>query len=191
MCPDFSHDLSIKGVDGVKGPKLLIEGAYDSGKSKLMERLVTKLGGKMKLGGYYTRDIMENGERVGVKIVTVDKLEGVLAHVKSESRVRVGKFGVNLEDIHNVAVASIERAVREGAVVMIDEIGRMELYSARFRDAVEMALNSANPVVATVQVHAAVYAEELKGRTGIRVLHLDLNNRDDVLNLAADIISGG
>jgi len=190
MCPDFSQDMSIRGIEGTKGPKLLIMGAYGSGKSKLMERLITKLGSGIRVGGYYTRDIMENGEKVGIKIVTVDKQEGVLAHVKSESRVRVGKFGVNLEDIEKVAVPSIQRAIMEDAVVMIDEIGRMELYSGHFRDAVEDALDSTNPMVATVQEEGSVYASEIKSRAGVRVLHLDLNNRDDVLRLAADILSG-
>jgi nucleoside-triphosphatase len=189
MCPDFSRDLSIKGIAGVKGQKLLIEGAYGAGKSKLMDRVITRLGGKLKIGGFYTRDIFENGEKVGVRIITVDKKEGLLAHKNSDSRVKVNGLGVNLEDIANIAVPAIERAIHEGGVVMIDEIGRMELYSKRFREAVELAMDSDNPVIATVQTEGAAYAAGLKERPSIRVLHLDLTNRDDVLDMAVRILS--
>jgi len=189
-CPDFSLDVSVKEYPGKKGVKVLIEGAPGTGKTTLMERLIMKLGKDMRPGGFYTREIREKGERKGFKIMTVDKLEGVLAHEDIKGGLKVGKYTVNLESLEKIGVASLERAIREDDMIVVDEIGRMELMSPRFRDMVEIALQSAKPFIATIASEGAPFIEEVKRHEGVRLLTLTPANRDELLEEVAGLVKG-
>jgi nucleoside-triphosphatase len=50
--------------------------------------------------GFFTREIKEQGKRVGFSIITIDGKKGVLAHEDIRDRPKVGKYGVNLHDIN-------------------------------------------------------------------------------------------
>lgn len=189
-CQDFSADLSIKDLPGRKGAKLIIEGRPGSGKTTLAERIITRLGDAVKAGGFVTREIRKNGERVGFKIVTLDKMEGILAGTDRPGSLKVGRYTVNLEGIEAVAVPALERAIRECGLIVIDEIGKMELLSRHFCEVVEIALDSECQVMATVPLEGPAFVEQLKKRSDVRLLHLDTNNRDEVLEEAVGIIRG-
>ncbi|HEX9859701.1 MAG TPA: NTPase, partial [Nitrospirota bacterium] len=159
-------------------------------KSTLIERLLTKLS-DVRAGGFYTREMRKDGARAGFKIVTVDKMEGVLAHVDSAGRVMAGKYSINLEAIDTVAVPAIERAVMHDDLIVIDEIGKMELHSKRFCEMVNIALDSDKPLVATVPSAGPPFVEDIKKRHDVRVVHLDIKNRDEVLEQAARLLREG
>ncbi|RLF00094.1 MAG: NTPase, partial [Thermoprotei archaeon] len=78
-----------------------------------------------------------------------------------------------------VGVAAIRRAVEEADVVVIDEIGPMELYSEEFKAAVAEALDSPKPVVATIHVRASRYpfGRAVLSRGDCTLLRLTLDNR--------------
>jgi len=179
-CPDFARDLSIKDYPGKKGVKILVQGAPGTGKTTLIERLVTKLNDR-KTGGFFTREMREKGERVGFRIVTLDKREGVLAHRDLHGGLKVGKYTVNLEDLENVAVDSIIMALREDDLILIDEIGKMELFSNHFKEIVEAAINHEKPLVATVALDGPPFTEEIKSLPGVHLLTLTAANRDELL----------
>lgn len=179
-CPEFSLDVSVKDYPGKKGVKVLIEGEPGSGKTTLVERLITRLKDR-KMGGFLTREIKEHGERAGFRIITLDKQEGLLAHVDIAGGLKVGKYTVNVEDLEKVGVKSVERALREDDVIVIDEIGKMELFSNRFREMVDIALNGEKQVVATVALEGPPFIEEIKHKNDIHLIRLTKDNRDEVL----------
>jgi nucleoside-triphosphatase len=179
-CPDFTRDVTVKDYPEKKGVKVLIQGEPGTGKTTLVERLMTRLK-DVKAGGFITREIREKGDRKGFRIITVDKQEGVLAHVDIKGGLKVGKYAVNLEDLENVGVASIIRALNEDDLVIIDEIGKMELLSGHFREVVLMALDSAKPLVATIASDGPPFVEEVKARGDVHLLTLTNKNRDEIL----------
>jgi len=180
-CPDFTLDVAIKDYPGKKGVKLLIEGEPGIGKTTLVERLIVRLK-DVRAGGFVTREIRESGERRGYRIISLDKHEGVLAHVELSGSYKVGKYTVNLEDLEKVGVKAIERALRDDQVIIIDEIGKMELMSPRFPEMVEFALRSDKPLVATVPADGPPFVEEIKKRSDIHLIRLTKENRDTVID---------
>jgi nucleoside-triphosphatase len=124
-----------------------------------------------------TREIREGRHRSGFGIETAAGEKGTLAHVGYRGPPRVGKYGVNLEEFERVALPSIEDIPGRG-VVVIDELGRMELASKRFRGAVGALFERDTPVVATVHAHRHPFTDELKRRGDVMVERVTRANRD-------------
>jgi len=132
-------------TDPIMGKTILLTGRPRVGKTTIIKDVVRRLPGQA--GGFYTEEMGERGRRQGFKIVTLDGREGILAHVGIKSRMRVSKYGVNLADLEHVGVASIREALAQKDYVVIDEVGKMELFSQAFKDAVWAAIHSDKPVL--------------------------------------------
>ncbi len=138
--------------------------------------------------GFLTRELRERGERVGFTLETLDGRRGMLAHVSIRGGPRVGRYGVSHDDLERLAIP----ALRAHADVVVDELGRMELTSAAFRDAVIALLDRPTALVATVPARPDPFTDELKRRPSVAVLQLTHWNRDDMPSeLARRLRSGG
>ena len=93
--------------------------------------------------------------------------------------------GVDLAALERRAVPAMEAAA-EGEVAMIDELGKMELASRRFREAISALLERPVPVVATMQSAWHPFTDTLKRRSGIETLRLTRANRDDLAKALTD-----
>ncbi len=120
---------------------ILLTGPPRCGKSTLIEKLVQKLDKPMT--GLFTREIKEGGKRVGFSIITLDGKEGILAHKDSETKIRLGQYGVHLDQLNRIAVPSITPS-KPDEIIVIDEIGKMECVSSLFRETLIKALDSDN-----------------------------------------------
>ncbi|MBI3286832.1 MAG: NTPase [Chloroflexi bacterium] len=154
---------------------ILLTGHPGVGKTTVIRRLAQALGSRA--GGFYTEELRIRGPRVGFKIVTLEGTEGTLAHVDIKGSPRVGRYGVNLSDLDQIGVAAIQRALAEREVVIIDEIGKMELFSDRFREAVERAAASDRTVVATAMAQPNPFVDRLKARAQAQVVKVTEANR--------------
>ena len=128
---------------------ILVTGQPGIGKTTLIRRVLDEL--HADAGGFYTSEILKGGRRVGFSIVGLHGDSGVLAHVDHASRIRVSRYGVNRDDLERVGVPAIDEAVAHSRLIVMDEIGRMELCSSSFQEAVVRALDSDTPVLGTLQ----------------------------------------
>ncbi len=167
------------------GKTILLTGRPRVGKTTIIKNVVRRLPGQA--GGFYTEEIRERGQRQGFKIVTLDGQEGILAHVGIKSPMRVSKYGVNLADLEDIGVAAIREAVAQKDYVVIDEIGKMELFSQAFKDAVWEAVHSDRPVLGTITLTSHPWADRVKAFPQVTVIEVTEANRDriaqQVLNL--------
>jgi len=157
---------------------ILIKGKPGIGKTTLIKRLVERL--EVEKGGFYTEEMREHGFRVGFRIVTLDGRKGILAHVGIRSKFRVGKYFVNISDIDNMAVDSIISSLNKD-VIIIDEIGRMELISEKFKDAVLKALNKGR-VLGTIKATSDKFTDEIMKRNDTKVIEINLRNRNNLID---------
>jgi nucleoside-triphosphatase len=153
----------------------LLTGRPGTGKTTIIRETLSFI--KLKAGGFYTQEIREGGVRKGFKIVTLDGKESVLSHVDFPRSYRVGKYGVNLDNLENIGVISIEEAINNCALIVIDEIGKMELLSMRFRDVVSRALVSNKPVLGTIMESSDPYADGIKMCSSVKLLTVTPANR--------------
>lgn len=171
------------------GRAILLAGRPGVGKTTIIKRVVDMLGGQA--GGFYTEEIRQGGRRLGFKIVTLDGEEGVLAHMDVKGPPRVSKYGVKVRDLEEVGVAALERAIEGRRYVVIDEIGKMELYSQGFRRAVIEALESEKVVLGTVMAGPHLWVNNLKSRPQVTVLTVTEGNREGMAQRIMDMLQIG
>lgn len=136
---------------------------------------------KGEAGGFYTEEIQSQGVRQGFKLITLEGQEVVLAHVKIQSPYRVGKYGVDVDCLDRVGVPAIRRAAEKGHLVVIDEIGKMESFSASFRKAVFQIIEGNNRVLGTIMLNSNPWADAIKQHPEVNLLQVNRANRQRVL----------
>jgi nucleoside-triphosphatase len=139
--------------------------------------VVAQLGAKA--GGFYTGEIREAGRRTGFRLVTLDGPAGILAGLNISSPYRVGRYGVHLSNLEELGVEALWRAIQnpEVMVVVIDEIGKMELFSTAFRQAVLAGLDSPKAVIGTITLARPPWVDALKARPDVTLLEVTPANR--------------
>lgn len=159
----------------MEAKNILLTGPPRCGKSTVIEKLVKQI--HRPVVGFFTREIREKGRRDGFSIITLDGREGVLAHEDSQSTRRVGKYGVNIEELDRIAVPSMTPSAAD-QIVIIDEIGKMECFSPLFRETLIKTLDSANPVIGCIAQKGTPFIEKIKERKDVLLVTVSEKNRD-------------
>jgi nucleoside-triphosphatase len=181
--PDLSHAVT---------KKILLTGRPGCGKTTLIKGVVNKLS--QRAGGFYTEEIRDSesvrersgGTRAGFKIVTLDGKEAVFAHVDFKTRDHVGKYGLDLSALERIGVGALRQAIQARRLVVIDEIGPMEIRSPTFREAVNEALDSELPVLATIFARSLPFTEAIKSRPDVTLIEVRPDNRERLVSELSD-----
>lgn len=135
---------------------VFLTGRPGVGKTSILLKAVEILRAKgYKIGGMVSQEFRKRGVRVGFEIVDLATgMKGWLAHINQTVGPIVGKYRVNLSDLNNIGVNSIIKAVEEADIIIVDEIGTMELFSTDFKKAVIEVINSKKPMIGTIHYRA-------------------------------------
>jgi nucleoside-triphosphatase len=159
---------------------LVLTGVPGVGKTTVLIKTVDALKTKdMRVGGMISREVREGNVRVGFEILDLTNFKhGWLAHVNQKNGPQVGKYHVNLDDLEEIGAKAIIDAIEKCDVVAVDEVGPMELYSLKFKQAVEKALDSQKLVLAVVHAKARdPLLTEMRERGDLEVFIVTLANR--------------
>ncbi|EGD81014.1 hypothetical protein PTSG_10957 [Salpingoeca rosetta] len=179
---------------------ILITGSPGTGKSTLVSKLIARFKDKgVPMQGFWTKEVRQGGNRIGFDVVTLDGKEGVLSRVGAKGP-RVGKYGVNVKEFEELALPCLragpvqkqeqggEEAGQQGRqrqavrLVVVDEIGKMELFSQPFMTAYKGLLDSAADrgvvVVSTIAKRGQGFIAEVKSRPDVDLHEITRANRD-------------
>ena len=171
-------------------PRLLLEGRPGVGKTTVARRLLHLLQeAGLPVGGFTTAELRTGRRREGFLVEAVSGAQEVLAHVDLPGPPRVGRYGVDLAAFDRVALPAL-RTPGIGGVVVVDELGKMELASTAFRDAVQQLLGRDVAVVATVQLARHRFTDALKRRPDVRVVRVTEATRDALPEQLMDCLVG-
>lgn len=160
--------------------RILLEGRPGIGKTTAIRRLAALLHHR-DIVGFTTEEIRQSGARVGFALETTAGDRAVFAHVDFPGPPKVGRYGVDLGVIDQVVLPALVAASADavpGQLVLIDELGRMELASASFREAVRSVFEAGIDVVATVHAHSEPFTDALKRRANVELIAVTPANRD-------------
>jgi nucleoside-triphosphatase len=161
--------------------RVFLTGEPGCGKTTVIREITRIINAKgMKAGGVISGEIRRNGVRVGFSLEGLETdVHGTLAHVERADGPRVGMYRVNLADIERVGVTSILRAIDSSDVIIVDELGPMELYSTSFVSAVEKALKSEKPLVGTIHKRASHdLVRSIRANPSYEIVEVTKENRD-------------
>ncbi|MBE3116899.1 NTPase [Candidatus Bathyarchaeota archaeon] len=159
---------------------LVLTGAPGVGKTTVLSKTVDALKAKgVGVGGMVSREVREGNVRVGFEILDLtNSKHGWLSHVNQKNGPQVGKYHVNLDDLENIGAKAIIDAAEKCDVVAVDEVGPMELFSPKFKQAVQAALDSQKLVLAVVHAKARdPLLTEIRERGDLEVFTVTLANR--------------
>jgi len=167
---------------------ILITGIPGIGKTTLIKKLAEELKGFHPVG-FYTAEIREGGIRKGFELISLDGKRGLLSHVDIKSPYRVSKYNVDIKGFEEF-LDSIAFLPSETNIVIIDEIGKMECFSDKFRRLIKEILNSGKLVIATIAIKSGGEIEEIKKRDDIKLFEITHGNRDSLLSEILKEIKG-
>jgi nucleoside-triphosphatase len=160
---------------------LLITGLPRSGKTTLIKKTLQTHPLAKKAGGFFTQEFRKNGTRVGFHIITIPEgRKGLMSQKGISSPYRVGRYGVNINVLEELGCQAIVQAKATGNIIVVDEVGKMELFSKKFQSTLIDALNSTRKVLATIMERPDVFADRIKKRPDIRLLFLTRDNFEEV-----------
>jgi len=169
---------------------ILLTGAPSSGKTTVIKKIVERL--PCPANGFYTQEERKGGKRVGFLMKTLDGKQGYLAHQDIQSPFNIRRYRVSVGNIEDIAVPAI--IPRKGAVIILDEIGKMECFSEAFKKAALAALAARNIVIGTITLGGDDFIQEIKQRRDSEVIEVTLENRhvlpDEMLERITHLLKG-
>jgi nucleoside-triphosphatase THEP1 len=159
----------------------LITGEPGVGKTTLVRQIVSTM--RLKASGFYTEDLRSQGLREGFRIVTLEGESALLAATGHPGPVQVSKYGVDIAELERVGVSALQRGLDRGYVLVVDELGRMQLFSRALRQTILSALRSGHPLLGTIMAGRNPYADKIKSHRNVELLILTPENRQEILGL--------
>jgi nucleoside-triphosphatase len=164
-------------VPRIAGNKVLLIGRPSCGKTTVMDKLLHRLAG-WRAAGFLTLEIREHGNRVGFEAVGLGGHRAILAEVRSRSRLRVGRYGVDVEALNSLVAEELERSTDQVDTFLVDEIGKMECMSPKFVHAMRRILDGPAPVIATIALKGSGFIAEVKVRSDVSLIEVTTENRN-------------
>jgi len=160
--------------------RIVISGLPGSGKTFSILKIIELLEGDgFSIGGMVTLPILEEGRRVGYYIENwATKEKEIFAHISyTNSKIKYGKFGVMLSVLEGIGVASLEYALQNNDLVVIDEVGTVQVESDIFADEVRNVIKSDKPFVITIHKKSRhPLLQEIRRKDDVRILEVTAVN---------------
>ena len=161
---------------------ILITGAPSVGKTTLIQKVLGQLQ-KISMAGFFTSDIRIHGKRVGFELVSLEGKKSTLARsdIKNPSLSdRVGKYYVNVSEFENF-IDTLSLLETQNDLIIIDEIGKMECLSEKFKNIVQAVFDSDKVVCATIALKGEGLIKEMKNRHDTVLFEVTKENRELLL----------
>jgi nucleoside-triphosphatase len=151
----------------VKIKNILITGPPGIGKTNLIKRLSEAFSPFSPIG-FYTAEIREEGVRKGFELISLDGKRKLLSHQELKSHYRVGSYRVDVKGFEEF-LASISWSDPSARLVIIDEIGKMECLSEKFKKLLIEVLDSEKGLIATIALKGGGLIAEVKERQDVKL----------------------
>ena len=160
--------------------KIGITGLPGSGKTYTLKRVIEMLGKDITVGGMIDEKITDGRHEIGINVCNLQTGEKVtFAKPGVESKITVGNLGVDLSLFESISIDAIKTACETCDVIVIDEVGKVEVESQAFVDAVKDALAVDKPMILTLHKKSRnPLLQDIRRRDDVRILEVTPTNRN-------------
>ncbi len=164
---------------------LLLTGKPGSGKTTIIRKALD--GTQLRAGGFLTEEMRENGVRTGFRIETLDGKRGMLARRDTQNTLpRIGSYSVDTSVMLDIAVPALQEAGDSADLVIIDELGKMEMLCPAFVRELHRLAAAGVPVLGTVLMSSHPQGDRIKALPFVTILQITHGTRDNTFALVQD-----
>uniref|UniRef100_A0A2C9LU97 AAA+ ATPase domain-containing protein n=1 Tax=Biomphalaria glabrata TaxID=6526 RepID=A0A2C9LU97_BIOGL len=192
--------MASSNLTSIKSRYIMITGLPGVGKTILIKKIYENLVKEgFQCNGFFTEEVRSNGHRIGFDVITTDKNRGQLARlsdnsidvpVSRQTNFKVGQYTVNISSFEFTALPSLYYPAKtkeeRKLIYLVDEIGKMELFSQSFIQAIKKLMSQTNVyLIATIPVpkgRPLALVEELRNNPLSHVVQVTHQNRNSILS---------
>jgi nucleoside-triphosphatase len=163
----------------MKISNIFVTGSIHVGKSTVINSVINALPG-WKINGFQTIPICEDNKRIGFIFKALDGDQQCFAHTDLNTSDRFDIYHFDLTIFEEFGVKTLERALQESDLIVMDEIGAMERKAVKFQRALLKCLDSPTYVLGAFQRRAAWFYELLQSRDDTKIFIISETNREAV-----------
>lgn len=131
-----------------------LKGEPKSGKTTTLKEIAQELKKHgFKVGGFISPEEKKSGSRTGFDVIDLENGKMAKLADVNGSGPKVGKYKVDIKSFESLAIPIMKKADKYD-VMIIDEIGVMELKSSKFQDELDNLIEMNMPLIATVHPSA-------------------------------------
>jgi len=97
---------------------------------------------------------------------------------------------VDVDSFNRVAIPALEKALKEKSIIIVDEIGKMELFSDKFKELINNILDSGKLLICVIMENRDVFTDRIKKRNDVNILTVDYNNREGLDEKVTGLMKG-
>lgn len=168
---------------------ILLSGSPRSGKTTVLNKLIDQIqSSDQYVYSVISREMIADGERIGFEAITNDNRQSgrPFARRKDGAPKDVSDI-LNYEfetKVWDEIAADVQRAAHAGKIIVIDEIGEMQIASPKFKQAIQDLLSdSSSTVIATISIASNPFLRLVREHHRTNIVELSDDNRDAVMNL--------
>jgi len=161
----------------MKIKNIFVTGAIHSGKSTILKKVIEHFP-NLSISGFLTRPVYEGNKKKGFTLESWDGSKNIFAHTELDAADQYDIYKFDHAVFEEFGVTILEKALIEGEIILMDEIGMMERQAAHFKQTIIDCLNAPQPVLGACQQRAIWFLALLKNRTDTIVFSISKNNRD-------------
>jgi len=166
--------------------KILITGPPRCGKTTLVSQISSELKemGKNTFG-FITTEVKKGQKRIGFRAIDINSKNECWLSRKTNKKTQymVGSYNVFVDEFEQFLKKCFENFSIDNSnnLIIIDEIGKMELYSKKFISVISEIFKSNNSILATIgQKLRHPIKEMLLQMKDIKLCNLNRNNFDEI-----------
>lgn len=172
---------------------ILLTGRPGIGKTTIINESILRIKEHgIKIGGVSTREIRVRNIRTGFMIRDIGSgRKGIMASTDFKTGPKIGRYRIDVSTLLNIGVTAIHTAIEEAQVIIIDEIGPMELLSTEMSKIVIRAIESDQPVLGVIhwKKHGLII-DKILSHPDTKVVEVRHDNRDSLASKIVDEVLG-
>ncbi|MCM8756612.1 MAG: NAD(P)H-hydrate epimerase [Candidatus Omnitrophica bacterium] len=153
----------------------LIKGLPSSGKTTLVKEIIPEIKNKR---GFYTEEIRDiKGKRIGFKLIILsNNKEIIFAHQDFKTPFKISKYSIDVKVFEDAVIKELEEGIKSDCdFLIIDEIGKIELISEKFKETCLRAFHYKN-AIATIPMQNIPYIKNIQENKDVCVVELKREN---------------
>jgi nucleoside-triphosphatase len=164
--------------------KIFLTGPVQVGKTTLIDRVLNRLA--LRIGGMRTRRV--SLDRAHPRFTLTDIGTGESSEF---ARRRGTEVDVDTRVFERAGAEAVRRGVREADLIVLDELGRMELEAEEFQRAVFESLDSEKPVLGSIKPEENPFLDAVRSHPAVEVIPVTEENRDALVEVVLGKLRSG